>query len=432
MSRATPRHAVHHSTKAGAATRLLGLSIAVGYLILYRSTARDPSWLVLILIMAILFGRTLVSFLHVPTKRRSLGKLQVTLVMPFYDEGDETLRGTFASIITQVRLPDALYIINDGSRVGGAEVERWLPAFRSRIKMVKYIEFDRNHGKRAALAEAIRMTDSDIIVTTDSDTTMHPHAIHEIVRPFGNPRVAAATGRVTVRNRNKNLLTRLQDVIYVAAFFNSRASLSTIGSVLVCSGAIGAYRRDVISPYLEDFLSNQWMFGEDRHLTSYALRHGRVVLQESAIARTNAPEHIGHYLRQQTRWQRGFLQNSIWILKHFPLGNKVFWMTFGKVAASLALTVLMPLALAQNLFGTVLVHGAIIYALVSWSHLTRYLEVRGEGTLPTRLLFFLVAPLLSLVQMLLLAPVRIYALLTFGAKGWGSRIRRLAPADATS
>jgi hyaluronan synthase len=396
------------------------LAAVLGYVALQRRGG-DVPWQVTLVLVALVFGRTLLSFFYRSSERQSSPARRAALVVPFFNETDEGLRRTFGSVVTQSRLPDALFIVNDGSTIGGAEVERWLPALRRVIPEVEYIVFEENRGKRTALVAAIERTDCDVIITTDSDTTLTRDAITEIMRPFASRTVMAVTGRIGVRNRFRNPLTFLQDVVYGIAFLHGRAALSQTGSVLVCSGALAAYRRSAIEPYLDDFIANPWMFGEDRHLTNYALRHGRVVLQESAVARTDVPEGLHHYLRQQVRWQRGFLQQSMWVLKHFPLGSRIFWMTFANAAVWLFLTTMLPFVLTRGpLF---LAHGAAAHLLISWAHLARYVGLRGDGRIVFRVALLLVGPALAFIQTLLLTPVRVYALATFQAKGWGSRVR---------
>lgn len=405
--------------------RAITTAAFVGYLILHTQVGALP-WQASIILVTLMFGRTALSLLYKPSTRRTSVVRRAALVLPFFNEDEETLRRTLGSIVAQTRLPDALYIVNDGSPIGGAEIELWLPFLRDLIPHVDYIEFSQNQGKRSALCAAIKRTDCDIVITTDSDTTLQPQAIEELVRPFASRKVTAVTGRIAVRNRVRNPLTLLQDLIYAVAFLNGRAALSQMGSILVCSGALSAYRRTAVAPYMDDFVRNPWMFGEDRHLTNYALKQGRVVMQGSAVARTDVPQGLGHYLKQQTRWQRGFLQQSAWILRHFPIRHRVFWMTFGNLAIWLFLTLMLPLALASGNIGGVLLYSVVAHLLVSWSRLSHYVGIRGEGRFWTRLAFFLIGPLVSFAQTLLLTPVRLYGLLTFNAKGWGSRVRAAA------
>src|SRR5207253_930630 len=91
------------------------------------------------------------------------------------------------------------------------------------------IRFSHNRGKRAAMAAGIRASRSEIICFVDSDSTLAPDALREIVKPFRDRRVAAVTGHAEVLNRSHNLLTRLQQVRYYVAFRVIKASEARLG-----------------------------------------------------------------------------------------------------------------------------------------------------------------------------------------------------------
>lgn len=389
--------------------------------------ADGPSWTSGAVIGALAIGKAVAARLNKPRRIARTKHITVAVVMPFYDEEDASVRATLESILAQSRIPDELIIVNDGSATGDGGVQTLLPALRAAIPSVSYELFPANRGKRAALAAAIRMSRSDVVVTTDSDTILEDDALEQLIKPLARTQVAAVTGRVLVANRNANILTRIQDVLYGAAFLNERAALSLFGKVTICSGAISAYRRSVLVPHLDEFLARPRMFGEDRQLTSFALLSGRVLIQETARAWTRVPETVSHYVRQQLRWYRGDIQNSVWIARNAPLDSALFWLTFFYFTVAVSFVALLVLAVTtfaaaqhrQIVFDAYLLYAA----LISWVTLARYLEPDpGAGT-AERGLALVVAPIAGLVYSLLLSPVRIYGLATFNSRGWGSRRR---------
>ena len=83
------------------------------------------------------------------------------------------------------------------------------------------------------------------------------------------------------------MLTRLIDLRYVSAFLAKRAAYSFFGAVLCCCGSLAFYRADIVRANLDDFLDQRFLgrvatYGDDRRLTNYALRGGRVVLCPTA------------------------------------------------------------------------------------------------------------------------------------------------------
>src|SRR5262249_45363353 len=141
-----------------------------------------------------------------------------------------------------------------------------------------------NVGKRDALATGFRAdTDADIFLCVDSDTVLDRDAIAAGLRPFTDERTTGVAGFVSAQNWSRNVLTRLIDLRYVAAFLAERAAYSFFGAVLCCCGSLAFYRADVVRANLDDFVDQRFLgrvatYGDDRRLTNYALRSGRVVL----------------------------------------------------------------------------------------------------------------------------------------------------------
>ncbi len=108
-------------------------------------------------------------------------------------------------------------------------------------------------------------------------------------------RVAAVTGQADVQNPGTNLLTRLQQVRYFAAFRVIKAAESRYGAVTCASGCFSAYRRSDLLHVLPEwenqrFLGQEATFGDDRALTNALLRRGlQVRYQSTAVSATLVP-----------------------------------------------------------------------------------------------------------------------------------------------
>lgn len=218
------------------------------------------------------------------------------------------------------------------------------------------IRFSRNRGKRAAMAAAVRAAEgADLVVFVDSDSVLEPQALRELVRPFHGDRadrVAAVTGHADVQNPGANLLTRLQQVRYFAAFRVIKAAESRYGKVTCASGCFSAYRRtdllDVLSEWENQrFLGQEATFGDDRALTNALLRRGRdVVYQSTAVSATLVPDRWRAFLRQQLRWKKSWLRETLHVVRfawRWPL-----LASFG-VYASVAFQLLGPLVALHSL-----------------------------------------------------------------------------------
>ncbi len=226
------------------------------------------------------------------------------------------------------------------------------------------IRFSRNRGKRAAMAAAVRAADgAEIVVFVDSDSLLQRLALREIIRPFmsdDSRRVAAVTGHADVQNPGTNLLTRLQQVRYFAAFRVIKAAESRYGAVTCASGCFSAYRRQALLDVLpqwenQTFLGQEATFGDDRALTNMLLRRGlQVRYQSTAISATLVPHTWRAFLTQQLRWKKSWLRETLYVVRfawRWPL-----LAAFG-VYASVAFQLLGPLVAAHALLWRPLVQG---------------------------------------------------------------------------
>ena len=223
----------------------------------------------------------------------------------------------------------SVYVVDDGSTDG---TWREICKAARRHPALHALRFSCNRGKRAAMAAGIRASDADVLCFVDSDSTLAPNALQEIVRPFADPRVAIVTGHADVLNRGENLLTRLQQVRYYVAFRVVKAAESVFGAVSCASGCFSAYRREPLLEVLEPwenqrFLGREATFGDDRALTNALLREWRVVYQSTATCETIVPATMRRFLVQQVRWKKSWTRESI-------AAARFFWRKHPAAAAS--------------------------------------------------------------------------------------------------
>jgi hyaluronan synthase len=385
----------------------------------------------------ILAGKLLASIRHRPVTTGDGFTVDVTprlaVIVPFYNEDPALLTACLRSILAQTCLPASLHIIDDGSADPAARlaVEALLPQLRRRIAKVSCTLFPENRGKREALAVGIRAADDvEVVVTIDSDTVLDPAAFAEGVRPFTDPDVAAVTGLVRALNHDRNLLTRVVDLRYANAFLYERAAYSLAGAVLCCCGSLSLWRANVVRAYVNDFVSQRFLgrpatFGDDRRLTNYALKHGKVVLQDTALAYTAVPERFSHFVRQQVRWNKSFFRESLWAIQHLPVRSPAFPLALLELTSWATFSLMLGFAVLVRPFttgGSILAAYLLYLAVMSYARSVRYLEVRHTGQNGRRhASVFLLAPLYGLLHIVLLVPLRFYSLATLRGGAWGTR-----------
>ncbi len=90
----------------------------------------------------------------------------------------------------------AVVLINDGSTDDtGYWIDRAATDFG--FKVIDLVE---NKGKRAAIAEGMKVHDAEVTVLVDSDVQLDRDALREILRGFYSARIAAVCGHTDVEN----------------------------------------------------------------------------------------------------------------------------------------------------------------------------------------------------------------------------------------
>ena len=293
----------------------------------FATLSRDPLFATYsIAVVLYVLGRFVVAMFYRPTPDKGF-RPTVSIIIPAFNE-EEGIVGTIASCIAidyPAHLTEVI-AVNDGSTDG--TWERILEA-KARWPQLYAIDLGRNYGKRGAMAEGIRRARGEVLVFVDSDSYLEADAVTAIVQPFADQRVGAVVGHAEVRNASVNWMTKMQQVRYYSAFRVIKGTESMLSGTVTCaSGCCAAYRRSTVMPLLDDwefqtFLGRPATFGDDRALTNRILNRHRVVYQSSARAETVAPERPRVFFRQQLRWKKSWLRESMQVVRYFWRKNPV-------------------------------------------------------------------------------------------------------------
>ena len=244
----------------------------------------------------------------------------VTIVIPCFNE-EEWIEKTIQSAINQDYPQEKLEVIlvDDGSTDKSMErVRSFEKQIRKEISGDRFIVVEQpyNMGKRHALAAGALRARFELLVFVDSDSFLEPDAIREVVQPFRDPKMGAVSGRTEVQNKWTNALTKMQAVRYYVAFRFIKAAESVFDGVTCLSGPLACYRKDLVLRYLDAWLNQKFFgypatFGDDRSLTIYILAHHRTGYQDAAVCSTIVPSSMRTFIRQQMRWKRSWLRETL-------------------------------------------------------------------------------------------------------------------------
>jgi N-acetylglucosaminyltransferase len=343
----------------------------------------------------------------------------VDVVIPCFNEDPPLLQACCRSVAAQdYQGPLRVWLVDDGSRNQDALLAVY-EQFAGGHWTVQLL--DRNAGKRAAQDEAVRRGSGELVVLMDSDTVLAPDAIRQAAACFADDQVGAVSGSVAVLNAPTNLLTRLIQHRYRLRFQVERPAQGFFTSLLCCSGPFAVYRRGVLVELWPRYLSQTFAGvrctnGDDLHLTNLVLATGRQVLFEPrALASTWVPWSLRMYLRQQLRWNRSFYRELRWTFaavrsRHPYLALDVL----ARALLPLLLAAALVLLVGEGvLVGWVLLVDDLALALAMLLVTAAFLLVHG-ASVPFLLLY---GPL----HMVLLVPVRVYALVTLANPCWETR-----------
>lgn len=354
----------------------------------------------------------------------------VTIVIPCFNE-EEWISRTIISCIDQDYPPEKLefVIVDDGSTDRSVEViqktvndlcrEGARFDLQNRIRCFFQKE---NQGKREAMGLGIRNARTELIAFVDSDSFLEPDAIRHLVQPMKDPKMGGVAGRTDVANTYTNNLTKLQSVRYYVSFRIMKAAEAYFDSVMCLSGPLSCYRleyvREVFDKWLhQTFMGQKATFGDDRSLTNYIVEHHRTYYQDTSICSTIVPNRHKVFLKQQMRWKRSWLRESLkagrFMWKKEPLMSIFFYfgLLIPLIAPFIVIFNLVYIPLTLKVFPSTFLLGLLMMALMmSFAQLI----LKKSSLWAHGLLFCMYYEFVLLWQM----P---WAWITFWVSDWGTR-----------
>lgn len=274
----------------------------------------------------------------------------VTIIIPCFNE-EEWIQKTILSCINQDYDIDKLEIIivddcsNDRSVEKIEEIVHKLHQEAERYHTkdrVKYFVQEANQGKQEALVRGVVEAKHELVVFVDSDSFLDPFAIRNLVQPFKDPKMGGVAGRTDVANTYTNGLTKMQSVRYYIAFRIMKAAEAYFDAVTCLSGPLSCYKKQIILNHMDEWLNQRFLgqkatFGDDRAMTNFVLKKHRTGYQDTAICSTIVPNQYKVFLKQQMRWKRSWLRESI-------IAGKFMWKKEPFMAVSFYMGLIVPIA----------------------------------------------------------------------------------------
>jgi cellulose synthase/poly-beta-1,6-N-acetylglucosamine synthase-like glycosyltransferase len=152
----------------------------------------------------------------------------------------------------------------------------------------------------------------DVVFTVDDDVKINKETIPAMIKElFSNKTIGAVCSQVRVKNKNKNVLTRLQALEYHSFNITKISDNNFVKGPLVMQGMLTAFRMTAlqqINGYRDGHLI------EDYDITARLKNAGwSVKIAQDAVAWTTVPEVVEDLWKQRVRWTNG----GLFVVKQF-------------------------------------------------------------------------------------------------------------------
>lgn len=326
--------------------------------------------------------------------------IPISVLVPAYNE-EETIVENIRSLLSLNYPLFEIIVINDGSK--DTTLEKIINAFKLRQinQPVRYrintkkvrgvyknndipnlIVIDKeNGGKADALNVGINISKFPVFTAIDADSILESDSLVRVTMPFiENKETLAVGGIVRIANGStikggvikevslpRNRVAMFQIVEYLRAFLTGRMGWDSMGSLLIISGAFGAFKKAEV---IEVNGYTVGTIGEDMELVvklhKYMRKNKRkysIKFIPDPVCWTQAPERLKDLRSQRRRWQIGLMDS---LFKHKRILFNPRYGSIGLIAA--------PYFWIFEMFGPIV--EAIGYVLVPLSYFFGLLNLR--------------------------------------------------------
>ena len=285
-------------------------------------------------------------FSNIKEYKESYNMIPISILVPAYNESEVIIQ-SIESLLALEYLTYEIVVVNDGSK--DKTLETIIKAFglskttfpvRTTIKTspIKDIYYNpdypnlllvdkENGGKADALNAGINVSRYPYFVSIDADSLLDSDALVRIAMSFMEYKYTIAVGGIVrvangskIKNGKvvnlalpKSRLAMFQIVEYLRAFLVGRVGWSSINTVLIISGAFGAFLKESVIN-VGGFTINT--IGEDMDLVLKLHKYMRekkykyrIGFLSDPICWTQVPERIRDLYTQRRRWQVGLLDS---------------------------------------------------------------------------------------------------------------------------
>jgi 1,2-diacylglycerol 3-beta-glucosyltransferase len=293
---------------------LIGVS-AVVLLGLYAGlSSLHMGWLQVIFLSFTLYGTVVLFAAAVIRPRKFLRDESyqpfVSFIVPARNE-EKVIAATIRSLMRVDYLKEGrpnfeVIVMDDNSGDGTLEEASALMADFPNLKVVHRGPDVAGKGKSDVLNHGVRVASGELIGVFDADTNAAPDFLKKSIPLLADPKVGGVQGRVRLYNRDKNILTSLQDDEFAALSHLFQIGKEQLGGLTALGGNGQFVKREALES------CGGWNYlspTEDLDLTfRFIIKGWYVRYAPDAVLWQEGVETPAAFVRQRVRWSEGFLK----------------------------------------------------------------------------------------------------------------------------
>ncbi|SCW82491.1 Glycosyltransferase, catalytic subunit of cellulose synthase and poly-beta-1,6-N-acetylglucosamine synthase [Paenibacillus tianmuensis] len=340
-------------------------------------------------------------FCKVKKLDESLPEKSISVLVPAYNE-ELTIKNCIDAMNGLNYRNHEVIIVNDGSKddtlsklhellvlesrhrePGGQLVYKPVKGFYQSSRYPHIFVIDKHNGGKAdSLNAGIDYAVSDIVITLDADSMLEARSLQYVSQYFHDPDVIALGGTVKIvqgaEKKNGVIVEKFtgkgiiksQVINYIHGFYVRKLTQSVFNSIVVISGAFGAFYKDILVR-VNGFRST---VGEDIDITLKIHEYmkanrlaKKLVYAPEAVCYTECPENMANFYKQRIRWQKAFIDCILlyWskLSHHFSRGVSLFFAIDGFVLGTMTAFTSLIYIVQLLMSGQSLAHALVLFAI---------------------------------------------------------------------
>ncbi|HJX05922.1 MAG TPA: glycosyltransferase family 2 protein [Candidatus Nanoarchaeia archaeon] len=235
----------------------------------------------------------------------------ITIIIPAHNEEKYIAQAIESVLAADFNGKKEIIVVDDGSRDKTYEIAHAI-AKKFPVKVIR----TKHSGKSKSINRALRIAKGELIAIVDGDSVIHNDALVEAVKYLPPDKIAAVCATVKVKNRKAFLGIWLQ----MEQLYNSllRGLFSKVNVNIVAPGPLSVYKKKCLLE-IKGFETKG--YSEDVDVAIRLIKAGyKVECAEKSISETNMPVDVRGFIRQRTRFSKGWIN----ILKRHLKLNHTF------------------------------------------------------------------------------------------------------------